>query len=146
MDGFVRFTCDDEILRIGRGLKDRTLPKAEWTHAAHFAAAMWLIVCCREVDAKDAMPGMIRAYNEATGVANTDTSGYHETITQASLRAAGWFFETHSGCTLFEVCNGLMKSRLGRSDWLLDYWTRPVLFSVEARRRWVAPDIEALPF
>ena len=34
------------------------------------------------------MPGLIRAYNESTGVPNTDTGGYHETITLASLRAA----------------------------------------------------------
>ena len=37
------FTSDIEIDRIGRGVLERTLPKAEWTHAAHFAAAFWLI-------------------------------------------------------------------------------------------------------
>ena len=31
-------------------------------------------------------------------------------------------------------------------DWLLEYWTRPRLFSVEARRAWLAPDIQPLPF
>ena len=30
---------DTDIDRIARGVIDRTLPKAEWTHAAHFAAA-----------------------------------------------------------------------------------------------------------
>ncbi len=34
------------------------------------------------------MPCLIRAYNEATGGVNSDISGYHETITQASLRAS----------------------------------------------------------
>ena len=33
------FSSDAEIERIGRGLIDRSLPKAEWTHAGHFAAA-----------------------------------------------------------------------------------------------------------
>jgi hypothetical protein len=40
----------------------------------------------------------------------------------------------------------LMASPLGRSDWLLAYWTRERLFSVDARRRWVEPDLKPLPF
>ena len=45
----------------------------------------------------------IRAYNEATGVANTYTEGYHETITQASLRAARSFLLQERGRSLFET-------------------------------------------
>ena len=81
------FLSDAEIERIGRSLLDRSLPKVEWTHAAHFAAALWLLRQ-PEMYADRDMPRMIRAYNEATGVPNTDTSGYHETITLGSLRAA----------------------------------------------------------
>jgi hypothetical protein len=92
------------------------------------------------------LPGMIRAYNDATGVANTDTSGYHETITQASIRAADSFLSASAGCPLFATCNALMASPLGHSEWLLAYWSRPRLFSVEARRAWLDPDIRALPF
>src|SRR5258707_130291 len=88
---FIAFNSDDEIAAIGVGLLDLSLPKPRWTHAAHFAAALWLISCRQDLDASRDMPGFIRAYNEATGVANTDTEGYHETITQASLRAARSF-------------------------------------------------------
>ena len=80
------FSSDVEIERIGRGLLDRSLPKAEWTHAGHFAAAFW-VLRRPNMDAARDLPGLIRAYNEATGVHNTDTTGYHETITLASLRA-----------------------------------------------------------
>ena len=34
---------EDWIERIGRGLVDRSLPEREWTHAAHFAATLWLL-------------------------------------------------------------------------------------------------------
>ena len=37
------FSSDAEVEHIGRGLLDRSLPKIEWTHAAHFAAALWLL-------------------------------------------------------------------------------------------------------
>jgi len=100
-----------------------------WTHAAHFAATLWLLRCRPEIELSQEMPGFIRGYNEATGGANTDTSGYHETITQASIRAARFFLSEARPQPLFVTCNALLDSRLGQPDWLLEYWTRPRLFS-----------------
>jgi hypothetical protein len=141
------FSSEDEIHRIGVGLIARSLPKAEWTHAAHFAAALWLLRYRPEIDAARCMPGFIRAYNEATGVANTDTGGYHETITQASLRAARAEHDGHSISTpVWEIANALMRSPLGRSDWLLSYWSSALLFSPEARRHWRDPDMRPFPY
>jgi hypothetical protein len=143
---FIPFTCDGEIAAIGHGVLDLSLPKPSWTHAAHFATALWLFRWRPDLDVSQAMPGFIRAYNRATGVANTDTEGYHETITQASLRAARSFLRQDPRRSLFETCNALMASPLGRSDWLFVYWSRARLFCVEARRGWVEPDLEPLPF
>jgi hypothetical protein len=139
------FTSDSEIDRIGRGLSDRSLPKAEWTHAAHFAAAFWLLRRPGAHALRD-MPDLIRAYNEATGVANTDSSGYHETITIASLRAAHAWLVARPHAPLHTTLNEFLGSEYGRSDWLLAYWTKPLLFSVAARRAWVEPDVKPLPF
>jgi hypothetical protein len=119
MRSFTRFTSDDGIIAIGRGLLDRTLPKSDWTHAAHFAAALWLLSCRRDLDASREMPPLIRAYNVATGVANTDTGGYHETITQASIRAARSLLAANPGIPLFARCNALMESPYGNPEWPL---------------------------
>jgi hypothetical protein len=146
MRTFVPFTSDDEVLGIGRGLIDRTLPKSAWTHAAHFAAAIWLLTNYGKSFVVRELPGFIRVYNEATGVANTETSGYHETITQASIRAADAFLAASPGGPLFATCNALMGSPLGKPEWLLAYWSRPRLFSVEARRSWLHPDLQLFPF
>jgi hypothetical protein len=132
MRRFDPFTSDEEIATIGFGLLDRTLPKIAWTHAAHFAATLWLLRCRPEVEISREMPGIM--------------SGYHETITQASIRAARAFLVEAPQRPLFVTCNALMHSRLGAPEWLLEYWTRPRLFSVEARREWVEPDIKELPF
>jgi hypothetical protein len=140
------YTAESEIDAIGHGLLTRTLPKADWTHAAHFAAALWLLVRRPDLDAAAAMPGLIRAYNEATGVRNTEDSGYHETITQASLRAARAFLAAHEPAPLHVICNDLLASTLGDPDWLLRYWSRENLFSREARAAWLPPDIAKLPF
>jgi hypothetical protein len=139
------FSCDADVERIGRGLIDRSLPKAEWTHAAHFAAAFWLLRT-PDMNVMRDMPGFIRAYNEATGTPNTDNSGYHETITLASLRAASAWLAARPHVSLHTALEELFASSFGRSDWLLAYWTRPVLFSVAARRSWIEPDLKPLPF
>lgn len=138
-------SSDADIERIGLGVLARTLPKPEWTHAAHFAAAFWLL-SRPERDVLREMPRLIRAYNEATGVANTDSSGYHETITLASLLAARAWLHARPHKALHESLVELLASSYGRSDWLLAHWSRPLLFSVEARRSWVAPDLAPLPF
>jgi len=143
---FKAFDSDDEIAAIGSGLIDLTLPKSAWTHAAHFAATIWLLSCRKDLEAAREMPQLIRRYNEATGTVNSDTAGYHETITQASIRAARAFLAADPSSSLFRICNALMTSPFGDPDWLLAYWSRARLFSAAARRTWVDPDIRPLPF
>jgi hypothetical protein len=133
---------DADIERIARGLIDRTLPKPGWTHAAHFAAAVWLLRHRGDAAFHD-MPPLIRAYNESTGVANTDSTGYHETITFASLRLARAWLASRPDMPLHAALAELLASPYGRSDWLLAYWSRDRLFSVIARRTWVDPDLQA---
>jgi hypothetical protein len=134
-----------DIDRIGRGVETLALPKSEWTHAAHFAAAMWALTHPRLRAERD-MPNLIRAYNTATGTLNTDSGGYHETITLASIRVARAFLDAHPPSARAEALNDLLGSRFGRSDWLLAHFSRERLFSVEARRQWVEPDLTPLPF
>ena len=132
---------DSDIIAIGEGLRDLTLPKTDWTHAAHVAAAVWL-VHENGVAAEQLMPDMIRTYNEATGVANTDRSGYHHTITIASLRLIACMGRDGS---LAEIFDRAMASGLDDPNWLFEHYSPDRLFSVEARRGWVDPDRRSLP-
>jgi hypothetical protein len=141
-----QFSNDAEIARAGRKFLDRSLPKPEWTHAAHFAVTLWLMRHHPAMDLKSEMPGRIRAFNEATGTPNTDTGGYHETITLASLAAARHQLEASPDRNLHEILDALLNSPLGDSKWLLGYWSRERLFSVAARRAWLPPDLQPLPF
>jgi hypothetical protein len=136
------FTSDAAVERIALGVLDLTLPRADWTHAAHFAATFWLIRHRPELPLDERLPEIIRAYNEATGTPNTNTSGYHETITQASLAAARRFVaDQPASRPLYEIVDQLMGSVLGDPNWLLAYWSRELLFSSEARRLWTQPDL-----
>jgi hypothetical protein len=140
------YTADAEIVAIGEGLLARTLPKPAWTHAAHFAATLWLLRCRPDLPPRVHMPGIIRAYNEATGVANTATAGYHETITQASLAAAAAHAQHHPHAELYRLTNALLAGPCGDKNWLLAYWSASLLFTPDCRAQWIAPDLAPFPF
>jgi hypothetical protein len=141
------FASETDIIRIGEGLFAKTLPRTEWTHAAHFAAALWLMRYRPELEAAQIMPSLIRVYNESVGRVNDDTGGYHETITLASLRAARGVFNAYPpDMPVYRIANALMSTNLANPNWLLQYWSRERLMSVEARREWVEPDLKSLPF
>ena len=142
----MQFSSDSEISYIVDGLIKRTLPRREWTHAAHFAAAAWLMASDRH-DAFAEMPNLIRSYNESTGTPNTKSGGYHETITIASLRATRSGLESGpEDQPLYEVVNRLLQSELGDPNWLLNYWSRDCLNSADARERWIEPDLVPIPY
>lgn len=140
------FADDAAVAALGLAFLERRLPKAAWTHAGHFAAAIWLLRCRPDLPAQACMPGLIRAYNLATGVANTDSGGFHATITAASIAAAADHMRQHPNMELAALTNALLAGPCGKGDWLLAYWRKETLFSVPARRHWVAPDRAALPF
>ncbi|QUT05972.1 hypothetical protein KFK14_00195 [Sphingobium phenoxybenzoativorans] len=143
----IYYASDAEIETLCAGFTDLTLPKEAWTHAAHFAGAIWLLRCRPDMVAERDMPGMIRRYNESVGGVNSDTSGYHETITLASIRAARAFLAAETAPrTLHESHAALMAGPCGDKDWLLAYWSHGRLMSAEARRTWVEPDVAPFPF
>ena len=140
------FHNDDEIVHIADGLIARTLPKPEWTHEAHLATTTYLLTRRPDIDVDKQLPGFIRAYNESVGGVNSDSEGYHETITRVFLHGVRLFLaEADPKEPLFELVNELLLSPMGRRDWPLRFWSKERLMSVEARRAWVAPDLRAMP-
>ena len=140
------FTSDAEIEHIGESLVARTLPRPEWTHEAHLAATTYLTTRRPDIDLDKELPGIIRGYNESVGGVNDDTQGYHDTITRVFLRGVRLFLsEADLGEPLHELVNELLLSPIGRREWPLRFYSADRLFSVEARRHFVPPDIAALP-
>ena len=140
------FTTDAEIEHIGEGLLARTLPREEWTHEAHLAATTYLLLRRPDIDIDKQLPHIIRKYNESVGGVNSDTEGYHETITRAFLAGVRLFLsEADPKEPLHELVNDLLLSPMGRRDWPLRFYSRERLFSVEARRGFVPPHVAAFP-
>jgi hypothetical protein len=140
------FHSDAEVAHIGEGLVARTLPREEWTHEAHLAATTYLLLRRPDIDLDAELPGLIRRYNESVGGVNSDSEGYHETITRVFLHGVRLFL---SGSDVAEplhaLVNKLLLSPIGRRDWPLGFYSPARLFSVEARKHFIEPDIGALP-
>jgi hypothetical protein len=140
------FLSDEAVTHVGEGLLARTLPREEWTHEAHLAATTYLVLRHPEVDLNAELRGIISRYNESVGGVNSDTEGYHDTITRAYLCGIRLFLEeVDVSRPIHELVNELLMSPMGRRDWPLRFWSKDRLMSVEARRGWVEPDLAALP-
>ena len=140
------FACDAAVARVGEGLIERNLPREEWTHEAHLAATTYLLLRHPEIDLDKELPGFIRSYNESAGGVNSDTEGYHDTITRVYLHGIRLFLsEADQRKPLHELVNELLLAPVGRREWPLRFYSRGHLLSVEARREFVPPDVTALP-
>ncbi|MDO9487631.1 MAG: hypothetical protein Q7J32_04590 [Sphingomonadaceae bacterium] len=136
------FADDAAVRRVGIGLLDRTLPRADWTHEAHLAACLWLHRERSDINLAAEIPTIIAGYNLSVGGRNSDTEGYHETITQAYVVLVAGFLADHDrGEPLVGLVNSLLRSPLGHRDALLVHYSRERLFSIEARKGWIEPDL-----
>lgn len=139
------FANDDAVRRIGTGLLARNLPRPDWTHEAHLAATAWILLERPDIAPERDLPAIIRRYNESVGGVSDETQGYHETITQVSIRAVRAFLErTDAGLPLVEKVNALLRAQEGRRDWPLRFYSPERLFAKEARLGWVEPDLTPL--
>ena len=79
------FEGDAELAMLAAGFLDHSFPERMWTHDAHWAVSVDLALHHPGFELSRDLPDAIRRFNVASGLQNTDTSGYHETITRASI-------------------------------------------------------------
>lgn len=145
----MRFDDDAALAAHVGGLLDAMLPKARWTHEGHIAATAGLILLHPALDAERELPGLIRRLNDSHGVPNSDTRGYHETITRFFLAAIRAELARDDATRAPHArVNALLDAGAvaGGKRALAPYWSDAVLFSPAARRGWVAPDLAPIPY
>jgi hypothetical protein len=140
------FSADFEIENLGEGLLGCALPREAWTHEAHLAATAYLLLRRPDIDLDRELSVIIRRFNESVGGVNSETEGYHETITRTFLHGVRLFLD---GCDrdqpMHGLVNELLLSPMGRRDWPLRFYSGERLFSVEARLTHVSPDLRTMP-
>ncbi|MES2095541.1 MAG: hypothetical protein V4459_02160 [Pseudomonadota bacterium] len=139
----IRFFADDAAVRhVGQGMLACTLPKEEWTHEAHLAACLWLIVERPDIVPERDLPKFIPRYNESVGGVNDATQGYHHTITLTYVAAVRDVLKRiGSELSLVAKVNALLAAPEASRDWPLTLYSRNRLFSADARVGYVTPDL-----
>lgn len=135
---------EPELQDLITRFQDATLPASDWTHQAHMVTGLWHVTLFNEVDALNQVRAGILRLNTAHGTPNTDTRGYHETITRAYLVLLSRFARGNAGLSGAALAQALLNSPLAQRDALLHYYSKDLLMSVAARRDWVEPDLQAL--
>jgi len=137
------FRETEEIESFIRQFETGTLPKDQWTHQAHFVVGLWYVARYPLDKALDLARERIRAYNEAVGTENSDSNGYHETLTRFYLYGIAAHLAAHRPESFMQLLSSLLQSKLVAKDRPFDFYSRERLFSVEARRNWLVPDLIA---
>ena len=117
-----------------------TLTKADWTHAAHVAVGSYYVVLNPSTAFERMKSGLLK-FNESVGGVNSDTSGYHETLTRLWIDVLAKFTGKH-GFTDPWIAACAAVRQFGESrDLHRLYYNFDVLRSIEARRSWIPPNL-----
>lgn len=131
-----------QIMEIASGVRDCTYPAARFHHREHCLATAYFLQAYPQTDWRQELPELIRRYNESMGGANTEDAGYHETITQFYIDAIEDFLNRHAGESIDAACAALLASPIAGKNFALEFYSRERLFSREARRCYLPPDLK----
>ena len=121
-----------------------TLPKDRWTHGAHLLTGACYVHQLGESAATEKIRTCVRRYNEAVGGKNTDTSGYHETITIAWIKLLAKLLRESGPIRRAEFAQLAVQRFESDRGILRRHYDFDVVNSVDARKRWVPPTLAPL--
>ncbi|MEZ4722131.1 MAG: hypothetical protein R2813_09680 [Flavobacteriales bacterium] len=139
----IAYSSEEINSLIGR-FEKQSLPKSEWTHEAHLVVAIWYCWNHDDKAAMDLVRDLITRHNVSVGTVNSDTDGYHETITKFWLWVARQYLNTHRNDDVYAATNSFISSEFSASKFPLRYYSSGLLFSIKARHSWITPDLHPL--
>lgn len=135
---------EEELVILIHSFIDHTLGKSDWTHEAHIAVSFWFNRHYNYEEAFIKMKNGIITYNESVGTVNSTSSGYHETMTRYWMIIIHNFLANRSFKTVSEALSEFMESPESLRHSPLEFYTKDLLFSVEARQQWINGDKKKL--
>jgi hypothetical protein len=139
----MRYEDDEEIEKLVAAFEDASIARRAWKHAEHLVVALYYASKYDNVEtATDRMRrGLFNLLTEGFKVDLTKEMPYHETLTVFWMRTVDEFSRTTDGSPLHEKANSLIEKF--DKNYPLRFYSREFLFSDEARRRFVEPDLGA---
>jgi hypothetical protein len=121
-----------------------TLPKTQWTHAAHVTLAACLLHQAEVPSVLPVVRNAICSYNLSVGTQNSDTSGYHETLTIFWLRVVAQKRRQSPSATRLQAVRSIVAAYGAERSLHRLYYSRDIVTCTAARRAWVEPDLKPL--
>jgi hypothetical protein len=130
---------------LGARFEACAIPAKEWTHAAHLVVGLWHVHRYGAEDALRRLRSGIRRLNESHGGVNSETDGYHETITVAYVSLLAQYLESRGTDVSLEMhATRLLAGPLAAKDVLFTFYSRDRLMSTSARMGWLDPDLASV--
>ena len=134
-----------EIDHIVQGFQRQTLPKEEWTHRAHLITGLFFVMTEGLEASIGRMREGVKCYNLSVGTQNTDSGGYHESITIFFLHALHAFRkQVGEDKTFVDLVNRFDDTPLMDEAFIFRFYSKQLIFSVQARRELVESDRQPL--
>ena len=135
------YKSEDEIEAVVHGFESCATPDSGFTHRAHVTVAVWYLF---RVTPSESLLQMRASIFRFLDHHHVGLEKYNETLTVFWLKLVRQqMHELGAECSLLEATNAIIQS-LGNSQVVFDYYTRERLWSDEARRAWVEPDLKQL--
>lgn len=136
----MKYETEKEIVAVVRGFESGTIARANWRHAEHLTVALFYL-SHHDFDAaltkmRDGIFNLLKAFE----VDLKKEMPYHETLTIFWLRTVADFANSKNGASMLETCNELVGNF--DKDYPLRFYSRELLFSDEARRKFVEADLD----
>lgn len=123
-----------------------SLPKDQWTHEAHLRVGLWHLLRFSREEALNQVRSAIKSFNPSIGVSNTDTSGYHETVTHFYIWMIDRFLSQQETSRPIDDLAEDMLATIGRSGGIhSEYFSKGRFASNEGRHNLIEPDLKPLP-
>jgi hypothetical protein len=132
------FTTAD-IERLVRDFENCQVEPEQFKHRQHLVVALWYVRRLGEAQAGHLMRTKILRFIEHHGI---DPKLYHETITQFWIKLIAVFVRSENNAkqSLADLANRLMEE-YGDSRLIDRFYSKELLESEEARKKWVEPDL-----
>ena len=135
-----KYSSEDEILRLVEDFEECTISREAWKHREHLVVALYY-VSKFDLDAatKHMRRGILRLLEHGFGIDLEKEMPYHETLTIFWMRTVHSFWSERRDRPLSSIAAEMIASL--DKDLPLRSYTREYLFSDDARKRFVEPDL-----
>jgi hypothetical protein len=132
----------EQIEQLVQAVESCALAPAEFDHHAHMTVALWYLAHLPATAAADAMRATIQRF----AACQEQHQLYHETITLFWMRLLGHYLSMASPQEPLADTTYRAIVELGSMQPVFRHYSRERVFSEQARREWVAPDLLPLLF